>query len=272
MAINFLMNDHFIDQRKTTLNNPLQVSKILQSTSNAQVIEYIYNVHVQFPHLMHLYFTDVWLNSWDQTCFNFFLDGNPFSLSFIGLSVGFGFTINLAGWGSHTYISLVCSARCPGLLCMGNKRCPRMGSLGWGLTCVSCTSYTTGERVSMIFVCMLGRSGDEGLLRCVCGIITMGFILMISTGIQRGFIVNRVGFRGQGVSEGTVLLVVRLLFLLWAPLTSLPVDCELFVCDTAWTLCGSVCFEVPGWLSSAFWLEDEVCLGVDCWVLFEFLG
>lgn len=252
MAINFLMNDHFIDQRKTTLNNPLQVSKILQSTSNVQVIEYIYNVHVQFPHLMHLYFTDVWLNSWDQTCFNFFLDGNR--LSFIGLSVGFGFTINLAGWGSHTYISLVCSARCPGLLCMGNKRCPRIGSLGWGLTCVSCTSYTTGERVSMIFVCMLGRSGDEGLLRCVCGIITMGFILMISTGIQRGFIVNRVGFRGQGVSEGTVLLVVRLLFLLWAPLTSLPVDCKLFVCDTAWTRCGSVCFEVPGWLSSAFWL------------------
>lgn len=234
--------------------------------------KYWIHIHVQFPYLMHQYFTDVWLNSWDQTCFNFFLDDNPFRLSFIGLSVGFGFTISLAGWGSHTYISLVCSARCPGLLCMGNKRCPRIGSVGWGLICVSCTSYTTGERVSMIFVCMLGRSGDEGLLCGDCGIIPMGFILMISTGIQRGFIVNRVGFRGQGASEGTVLLVVRLFPLVLAPLTSLPVAWDLFFCDTALTLCGSACFEVPGWLSSAFWLEDEVCLGVDCWGLFELLG
>lgn len=84
----------------------------------------------------------------------------------------------------------------------------------------------------------------------------MGVILIKSTGIHRGFIVNKVGFLGQGVLEAFVLSFPKLCFFAVCKLPgsfSEELDFEL-ICVSVWTL--SCVGWVADWtLSCVGWVE-----------------
>lgn len=134
-----------------------------------------------------------------------------------------------------------------------NCCCLLTGSLGCGLMFVVCTCGIIG---SVTFLCVFGKGGGTRRFNCPCGTLIMGVILIKSTGIHRGFIVNKVGFLGQGVLEAFVLSFPKLRFFAVCKLPgsfSEELDFEL-ICVSDWTL--SCVGWVSDWtLSCIGWVE-----------------
>lgn len=122
-----------------------------------------------------------------------------------------------------------------------NCCCFFIGSLGCGLMFVVCICGIIGF---VIFFCVFGKGGGIKRFNCFCGIFIMGVILIKFIGIYRGFIVNKVGFLGQGVLEVFVFFFFKLCFFVVCKLLGFfleELDFEL-ICVFDWT------FFCVGWV------------------------